>query len=103
MSGNARKACRSEISTIPSFWLTDFYDIRVDLLLSINPRSKGMVMKQSMLLILFVVAATVFSALTGSNSIPTIQGGEIVGYGKDSGRDQGSCRHYRKRAGYNCR
>ena len=74
-----------------------------DLRLIHNPRLKGTVMKQSMLLILFVVAATVFSALTGSTDIPTIPGDEIVAVGSDSESDQRSCRHYRERAGYSCR
>ncbi len=59
-------------------------------------------MKQSMLLILIVVAATVFSALTGSTSIPTIQSNGKVSDGGDPVQDRKSCRHYRKRAGYDC-
>ena len=61
-----------------------------------------MVMKQSMLLILIVVAATVFSALTGSTSIPTIQSNGVVSDGSDPEPERKSCRHYRKRAGYHC-
>ena len=60
-------------------------------------------MKQSMLLILVVVAATVFSALTGSTDIPTIPGDEIVVVGNDSEMNQRSCKHHRKRAGRSCR
>ncbi|MDJ0944190.1 MAG: hypothetical protein QNJ30_12025 [Kiloniellales bacterium] len=55
-----------------------------------------------MLLILIVVAATVFSALTGSTSIPTIQSNGKVSDGGDPVQDRKSCRHYRKRAGYDC-
>ena len=60
-------------------------------------------MKQSMLLILLVVAATVFSALTGSSSIPTIQENGVISGGEASEPREDACRHYRKRPGYHCR
>ena len=60
-------------------------------------------MKQSMLLILIVVAATVFSTLTSSNRNPTSRGMEVISYDGAAERDQDYCWRYPTRDGYDCR
>lgn len=59
-------------------------------------------MKQSMLLILIVVAATVFSTLTSSNRNPTSRGMEIISYNGAAARDQETCWRHQTRDGYDC-
>lgn len=57
-------------------------------------------MKQSMLLVLLVVAATAFSTAGMSKAMPTIDGVQEFTHG--GGLDRYGCHHDRKRGGYHC-